>query len=84
MIQDGSFARLKTSFPVGVGNVFQKRGTKRETKAPQMKHMSRPKLFYLGLPNFVAKLVLSNVCGLPFKIGVSEGDASRCDWCIGL
>ena len=32
---------------------------------PKIKHMSRLKFFYLGLPNVVSKPTFSNMCGLP-------------------
>ena len=46
----------------------RKRGTNLETKLLEVKHISSPKVIYLGLPNSVLKLTFSNVCGLPFRI----------------
>ena len=40
------------------------KGTKLEIKLLEVRHMSRPKFLYIGLPNFVSKMVLPNVCGL--------------------
>ena len=44
-----------------------KQGTNPETKLLEIKHMSRPIFFYLGLPNSVLKPVISNVFGLPLS-----------------
>ena len=45
----------------------KKKGTNLETKLLEVRHMSRPKFFYLGLPNSLLKLVFLNVCGLPYS-----------------
>ena len=60
---------LKPSFPLGVGNelvtIFSnKSGTNLETKLLKVRHMSRSKFFYLGLPNAISKPMFSNVCGI--------------------
>jgi hypothetical protein len=35
-----------------------------DTDLLKVRHMSRPKYFYLGPPNSISKHALSNVCGL--------------------
>ena len=35
-----------------------------ETKRLRVRHMSRPKFFYLGLPNSVLKPMFFSICGL--------------------
>ena len=45
-------------------NVFPtKKRDQRETKLHEVRHMSRPKFFYLGLPDSMSKLAFPNVCG---------------------
>ena len=60
---------LKPSFPMGLetNGLTKKKGTNLETKLLEVRHMSRPKFFYLGLPNSLLKLVFLNVCGLPYS-----------------
>ena len=38
-----------------------------ETNLPRVRHMSRSKFFYLGLPNPVLKSTFLNVCGLHMR-----------------
>ena len=45
------------------------RGINLEIKLLGIRHMSRPKLFNLGLPNSVSNLELLNVCGLHMRDG---------------
>jgi hypothetical protein len=41
-----------------------KRGTNLETNLLEVRHMSRPKFFYLGLPTSTSKPTISDMCGL--------------------
>ena len=61
---------LKPPFPIGVWKqtiFILKRGTNLETQLLEVRHKTRLKFFYLGLPNSVLKHAFSNVCGLPFN-----------------
>jgi hypothetical protein len=41
--------------------------TNLETQLLEVGHMSRPKIFYLGLSNYVSEPMFLNVCILPFR-----------------
>jgi hypothetical protein len=41
-----------------------KRWTSLETKLLEVRHMSRPKFFYFGLPTSISKPTISYMCGL--------------------
>ena len=47
--------RLKTSKGSNKRFISDERETNLETKLLEIRHMSRPKFFYHGLPNFVLK-----------------------------
>jgi hypothetical protein len=47
---------MEFPFPIGFENLHVypiKRGTNLGSKLLELRHMSRPKFFYLGLPNFI-------------------------------
>lgn len=66
-----SFVRLKISFSnetLETNNSNPKRrGANGETKLLEVRHLSKPKLLYIGLPNFDLKPAVSNVCGLHMR-----------------
>ena len=55
---------LQGLVPLFLGFIPYKRRTNLETKLLELRHMSRPKFFYLGLPNSNLKPTFLNVCGL--------------------
>ena len=56
-----------------------KRGTTIETKLLEVRHMSRPRFFYIGLPNSVLKPVFLNVYGLHMRAMKEPINNGQCD-----
>ena len=56
-----------------------KRGTNLETKLLEVRHMSRRRFFYLGLPNSILKPMFSNVCGLHMRAMKEPIYNGQCD-----
>ena len=53
------------------------RGTNLETKLLEVRHISKLKCFYFGLPNSVSRPAYLNVCGLSLGRDMSSAVANR-------